>query len=168
MCKCYMQHTEKNKLWTTSSCLSFFISLFIFLFIAVLHLCCWVGFSLLAASRGYSGCSTQAFSCGGARVLGCVGFSSRSTQTQWLWLLGSGTWTQCGARAQMLCSMWDLPRPGIRPVSPALAGGCFTTEPSGKPSPVFYCVYFGFHQVVIGKLYTDSTIKFIIFKCLFI
>jgi len=30
--------------------------------------------------------------------------------------------------------MWDLPGPGIEPTSPALAGGFFTTEPSGKPS----------------------------------
>ena len=29
--------------------------------------------------------------------------------------------------------MWDLPGPGIEPVSPALAGGLFTTEPPGKP-----------------------------------
>ena len=28
--------------------------------------------------------------------------------------------------------MWNLPRPGIEPVSPALAGGFFTTEPPGK------------------------------------
>ena len=26
-----------------------------------------------------------------------------------------------------------LPDPGIKPVSPALAGGFFTTEPPGKP-----------------------------------
>ena len=32
--------------------------------------------------------------------------------------------------------MWDLPGPGIEPVSPALAGGFFTTEPPGKPYPV--------------------------------
>ena len=29
---------------------------------------------------------------------------------------------------------WDPPGPGIEPVSPALAGGFFTTEPPGKPS----------------------------------
>ena len=29
----------------------------------------------------------------------------------------------------------DLPDPGIEPVSPALAGGFFTTEPPGKPPP---------------------------------
>ena len=33
----------------------------------------------------------------------------------------------------MLCSMCDLPGPGIEPVSPALAGRFFTTEPPGKP-----------------------------------
>ncbi|KAJ8788184.1 hypothetical protein J1605_005483 [Eschrichtius robustus] len=29
--------------------------------------------------------------------------------------------------------MWDLPRPGIEPVSPALAGRFLTTVPPGKP-----------------------------------
>ena len=29
--------------------------------------------------------------------------------------------------------MWDLPRSRIEPLSPALAGGFFTTEPPGKP-----------------------------------
>ena len=29
--------------------------------------------------------------------------------------------------------MGDLPGPGIEPASPALAGGFFPTEPSGKP-----------------------------------
>jgi len=30
-------------------------------------------------------------------------------------------------------SLGDLPNPGIKPESPALAGGFFTTEPQGKP-----------------------------------
>ena len=29
--------------------------------------------------------------------------------------------------------MWDLLRPGLEPVSPALAGGFLTTVPLGKP-----------------------------------
>ena len=33
----------------------------------------------------------------------------------------------------MLCGMWGLPRSGIEPVSPALAGGSLTTAPPGKP-----------------------------------
>ena len=31
----------------------------------------------------------------------------------------------------------NLPNPGMEPVSPALAGGFFTTESSGKPSGVY-------------------------------
>ena len=41
--------------------------------------------------------------------------------------------SSCGSRAQSLCSMWDLPRPGLEPMSPALAGGFSTTAPPGKP-----------------------------------
>ena len=29
--------------------------------------------------------------------------------------------------------MWDLPRPGLEPVCPTLAGGFLTTAPPGKP-----------------------------------
>ena len=43
--------------------------------------------------------------------------------------------SNCGSRAQLLCSMWDLPRPGLEPVSPALAGRFSTTAPPGKPHP---------------------------------
>ena len=41
--------------------------------------------------------------------------------------------SNCGSRAQLLRGMWDLPRPGLEPVSPALAGRLSTTEPPGKP-----------------------------------
>ena len=34
--------------------------------------------------------------------------------------------------------MWDLPGPGIEPVSPALAGGFFTTESPGEPHPLVF------------------------------
>ena len=45
--------------------------------------------------------------------------------------------SSCGSRAQLLRGMWDLPRPGLEPVSPALAGGFLTTAPRGKPQPIF-------------------------------
>ena len=38
-----------------------------------------------------------------------------------------------GSRAQLLRGMWDLPRPGLEPMSPALAGRLSTTAPPGKP-----------------------------------
>ena len=37
------------------------------------------------------------------------------------------------SRAQPLRGMWNLPRPGPEPVSPALAGRSSTTVPPGKP-----------------------------------
>ena len=46
--------------------------------------------------------------------------------------------SSCGTRAQLLRGMWDLPRPGLEPVSPALAGRFSTTAPLGKPRVSFY------------------------------
>ena len=40
--------------------------------------------------------------------------------------------SSCGTWAQLLHGMWDLPGPGIKPMSPALAGGFLTTVPPGK------------------------------------
>ena len=41
--------------------------------------------------------------------------------------------SNCGPRAQLLRGMWDPPRPGLEPVSPALAGRLSITAPPGKP-----------------------------------
>ena len=49
--------------------------------------------------------------------------------------------SSCGSRAQLLRGMWDPPRPGLEPVSPALAGRPSTTAPPGKP----YKFYFYWH-----------------------
>ena len=48
--------------------------------------------------------------------------------------------SNCDSRAQSLRGMWDLPRPGLEPVSPALAGRFSTTAPPGKPPPAFFDV----------------------------
>ena len=86
---------------------------------------CWVfiavhGLSLVAVSGGYS-------------LLQCAGFS-----LWWLLLLQSmGSrctgLSSCGMQAWLLRGMWDLPGPGLEPVSPALAGGFLTTASPGKP-----------------------------------
>ena len=41
--------------------------------------------------------------------------------------------SSCGSRAQLLRGMWDPPRPGFEPASPAPAGRLSTTAPPGKP-----------------------------------
>ena len=49
--------------------------------------------------------------------------------------------------------MWDLPGPGIEPVSPALAGGFLSTVPPGKPPKIVfffndtYAYYFIDHAI---------------------
>ena len=96
------------------------------------------GLSLVVASGGYS-------------LLWCAGFS-----LQWLLLLWSTgsrragsvveacglsscgsralkhRLSSCSTRAWLLRGVWDLPGPGLEPMSPALAGGFLTTEPPGK------------------------------------
>ena len=46
--------------------------------------------------------------------------------------------SRCGSRAQLLHGMWDLPRPGLEPVSPVLAGGFSTAAPPGKPGDAYF------------------------------
>ena len=41
--------------------------------------------------------------------------------------------SSCGSRVQLFHGMWDLPRPGLEPVSPALAGRFSITASPGKP-----------------------------------
>ena len=64
----------------------------------------------------------------------------------YFWLRGlsvvaaSGGFSVCGAQASLPCDMWDLPRPGTEPVSPALAGRFPSTVPPGKsPCPLSLC-----------------------------
>ena len=61
--------------------------------------------------------------------------------------------SNCGSRAQLLRGMWDLPRPGLEPVSPALAGRFSTTAPPGK-SEVFLMWVQGWLQGGLGALET--------------
>ena len=51
--------------------------------------------------------------------------------------------SSCGLQTQLLCGMWDLPRPGLEPVSPALAGGFSTTAPPGKPLSLIFIPLYG-------------------------
>ena len=67
-----------------------------------------------------------------ASVVVAPGLSSCVSQALELWL------SSCGAQTYLPCGMWNLPRPGVKPMSPALAGRFFTTEPPRKPSLLMY------------------------------
>ena len=62
--------------------------------------------------------------------------------------------SSCGAQAYLLHGMWDLPGPGLEPVSPALAGGFSTTVPPGEPFPFFkktiFIYLFWLHGVLVA------------------
>ena len=62
---------------------------------------------------------------GSRRVCGLSSFSSRALEYRP---------NSCGAQVQFLCSIWDLPRSEIEPMSPALASG--SLAPSHQESPV--------------------------------
>ena len=92
-----------------------------------------------------SSCAAQASSCGGssccgAQARGLTGFRSCSSQAL------EPRLNSCGAWGQLLHVLWDLPGPGIKSVSPALAGRFFTSEPPGKP--LFICFSFYLFLVV--------------------
>ena len=54
--------------------------------------------------------------------------------------------SNCGSWAQLLRGMWDPPRPGLEPVSSALAGRFSTTAPPGKPSCDIFCWTWSFQE----------------------
>ena len=80
----------------------------------------------------FSSCHVRASPCSGvssrgAWTLGREGFSSCGS-----WAPGH-RFSSCGVQVLLPQGMWDLPAPGIKPVSQALAGGWFTVESPGKP-----------------------------------
>ena len=73
--------------------------------------------------------------------------------------------SSCGSWAQLLRGMWDLRRPGLKPVSPALAGRFSTTAPPGKPK--FFYFYFFTLQCSCIVLLTSVSISWPIFWTLY-
>ena len=110
------------KVWMQISVVCIYMYVYIYIYIAMLDLhCCTAFFSF------------SFFSCGKQRAL-IVALSDFS----FWWLLLSHS-TGFRAQAQQLwCTylvapwMWDLPRSGIQPMSPAWAGGFLSTEPPRK------------------------------------
>ena len=118
--------------------------LFISLFLAELDLrCCPWAFSSCSEWGATLHCSVLAshcssfFCCGAgplgmlASVFAAVRFSSCGS------LCSVVVW----AGAQLPHGMWTLPRPGIRPASPALAGGVPFIVPLGNSSSSYICSF---------------------------
>ena len=124
---------------------------FFFLAAPGLH-CCVRAFSSIS-ERGL-------LSSYGVWVSHCSGFSCWGACSLGIWAsvvmlcgLSCGSWAlehrlcSCGTWDSLPCSMWDLPGPGIEPVSPALTGRFLTTGPLGKSElDISWCP--GFFQVL--------------------
>ena len=71
--------------------------------------------------------------------------------------------SNCGSRAQPLRGMWDPQRPGLEPVSPALAGRLPTTAPPGKPSLIFFSLGFNvFHYHYFQRILSHFLFKYFV------
>ena len=137
--------------------------LFIYLCLTALGLrCCVQAFSSCSEWGLLFCCNTWAshysgFSCCRAQALGMWASVIEACR-----LSSCASWaledrlSSCGTRAEFLHGMWDLPGPGIEPMSSALAGRSLTTVPSGKPKhnvlcqeKIIFCGYFQFLTVFI-------------------
>ena len=97
----------------------FFFNLFIYFWL------CWV----LASARGPS----PAAASGGPLFIAVRGPLTIAAPPVAEHRLQTRRLSSCSPRAQLLRGMWDPPRPGLEPVSPASAGRFPTTAPPGKP-----------------------------------
>ena len=82
--------------------------------------------------------------------------------------LQTRTLSNCGSRAQLFRGMWDLPRPGLEPMSPALAGRLSTTAPPGKPSTEFFNVDFYPATLLNSFITSNNFFMYRIFRVFFV
>ena len=142
-----------NHFWTYTEIfiyIFFKASVFIYLFkfIYLFFVFCFFGF--VGSSLLHTGflqlrrvgatlhCSTWASYCGGFSCCGAQALGVWASVVVARGLSSCGSWalerrlSSCGTRAQLPRSMWDLPGPGLKPVSPALASVFLITAPPGK------------------------------------
>ena len=91
----------------------------LYFYFPVLSVCSWLSWVLLL--------------CPGFLYLGRAGGPSRFGAQASRWGVFSCGTQALGVRDKLLCVIWDLPRPGVEPVSPALAGGFLSPGHQGSP-----------------------------------
>ena len=106
---------------------SFFFKMYLFLLVLGLHAVCGLPLSHCSCNSLLPRVGCGAWLCGmQASVVATCGLSSCGSRAL------EHRLSSYVSRAQLLQGMWDLLGPGIKPVSPALAGRFFSTEPPGK------------------------------------
>ena len=135
-----LQDIEYSSLcYTVGSCCLSILFYFIYLFfIKVIFFKIWpfiIYLYLFMAMLGLCFCARAFSSCGkrGPLLIAVRGPLTIAASLAMEHRLQTRRLSNCGTWAQLLRSMWDPPRPGLEPVSPALAGRLSTTAPPGKP-----------------------------------
>ena len=130
-------HTPRKFLLKRNLNSFFFLNLFI-IFGCVGSSLLRVGFLQLWRAGATLCCGAQASHCGGFSCCRARAPGAQASVVVARGLSSCGSWasehrlSSCGTQAQLLCSTWDLSRPGLEPMSPALADGLPTTVPPGK------------------------------------
>ena len=142
---------EKSIVTPSHKTFFFFKELFLlyFIFMAALGLCCCTrAFLWLRRAGATLHCDARASHCSGFSCCGARALGAQASVAVAQGLSSCGSWalerrlSSCGTRASLLHGMWDLPGPGLEPMSPALAGGFLTTEPPGKSPHVYFRLHF--------------------------
>ena len=103
-----------------------FLFKIIYLFLTILDLCFCIGLSLVVTSEDYSPLWCTGFLLWWLLLLQSMGSRHTGFHSYILWL------SSCSSQTKLLCSMCDLPGPGIDLVSPAVAGGSLNSGLPGK------------------------------------
>ena len=123
--------------------LNFFLFTFFFKLLAPLIIIYLFILFFILAVLGLRFCARASSSCGkrGPLLIAVHGLLTIVASLVAEHRLQTHRLSSCGSRAQLLRGMWDPPRPGPEPMSPALAGSLSTTVPPGKPTNVeFYSI----------------------------
>ena len=150
----------------------YFFFFFSFSFFGCVGSLLCVGFLQLQRAGATLCCGAQASHCGGFSCCGAQALGARASVVVACRLSRCGSRAlesrlsscgaralerrlgSCGARALLLCAMWDLPGPGLEPLSPALAGGFLTTTPPRRPY-IYFLSSLGDCSVCSGLETTD-------------
>ena len=110
---------------------------------------------------GFSCCGAQAL---GARASGVVAHGLSSCGSQAL----ERRLSSCGTRAQLLHGMWDVPGPGLEPVSPALAADSQPLCHQGSPLIISYISHSLKHLAnCLARRCHREVQRYLLEKCLF-
>ena len=122
----------------------------------------------------FSSCGDQgATLCCDMRASHCGGFSLQSTGSRRVGFSSCGSWAPDAQAQQLWLTGLVAPRhvgssrPGLEPVSPALAGGFLTTAPPGKPGNASFKVRNGAREGLLAGLRQGSFLQMSVPRAVF-